>query len=311
MTRRKIKISFVTTLFALLVLICASVRPMDLHLSSSFLGNEDKNETVWKRITGEGEEFSVMMPGETSLYTDLITSYSGKRRLERIYSSYSRGVVYLVVSYDNIGSSIKDTVANFKAHHLYNGELTFERETVVDKYKGEQDRLKMGGATGTVQFVVTKKHAYAVAIVEANDDPPLTEYFMSSLSLLPGAGNSNHESGTPPQKQPSDLPQGDQSTNTGVVFSPKDVGRKAVVISRPEPWYTEEGRQSGVTGTVVLRVVLSSSGEVTYLRAVSGLPRGLTENAMEAARHIKFIPAIKDGHFVSQYIQIEYNFGLY
>ncbi|MDT5059855.1 MAG: hypothetical protein QOH63_562, partial [Acidobacteriota bacterium] len=45
--------------------------------------------------------------------------------------------------------------------------------------------------------------------------------------------------------------------------------------------------------------------------AVSGLPNGLTERAIAAARQIRFTPAMKDGHAVSQYIQIEYNFNLY
>jgi hypothetical protein len=44
---------------------------------------------------------------------------------------------------------------------------------------------------------------------------------------------------------------------------------------------------------------------------VRGLPYGLTEKTMEAARHIKFAPAMKDGRPVSLYIQIEYNFNLY
>jgi hypothetical protein len=37
----------------------------------------------------------------------------------------------------------------------------------------------------------------------------------------------------------------------------------------------------------------------------------LTEKAISAARMIKFMPAMKDGRAVSQYIQIEYNFNLY
>jgi hypothetical protein len=44
---------------------------------------------------------------------------------------------------------------------------------------------------------------------------------------------------------------------------------------------------------------------------VSGLPYGLTEKAIAAARQIRFQPAMKDGRAVSQFIQIEYNFNLY
>jgi TonB family protein len=95
------------------------------------------------------------------------------------------------------------------------------------------------------------------------------------------------------------------------VFAPKEVTQKARILSRPEPQYTEEARKNQVSGTVVLKAVFSSSGQVTNIRAVSGLPYGLTEKAIAAARMIRFSPAMKDGRAVSQYIQIEYNFNLY
>jgi TonB family protein len=100
-------------------------------------------------------------------------------------------------------------------------------------------------------------------------------------------------------------------TDYNKTFNPKDVNVKARILSRPEPQYTEEARKNQVSGTVVLRAVFSSSGQVTNIRAVSGLPNGLTERAIAAARQIRFTPAMKDGRPVSQYIQIEYNFNLY
>jgi TonB family protein len=95
------------------------------------------------------------------------------------------------------------------------------------------------------------------------------------------------------------------------IFKPSEVSSKARILSRPEPQYTEEARKNQVSGTVVLRAVFSASGQVTNIRTVSGLPNGLTERAMAAARQIRFAPATKDGRPVSQYIQIEYNFNLY
>ncbi len=104
---------------------------------------------------------------------------------------------------------------------------------------------------------------------------------------------------------------GDNGTDYSRTFSPKEVNVKARILSRPEPQYTEEARKNQVSGTVVLRAVFSSSGQVTNIRAVSSLPYGLTERAIAAARQIRFSPAMKDGRAVSQYIQIEYNFNLY
>ncbi|HEY0006442.1 MAG TPA: TonB family protein [Pyrinomonadaceae bacterium] len=104
---------------------------------------------------------------------------------------------------------------------------------------------------------------------------------------------------------------GGGDTDYNKTFQAKDVSQKARILSKPEPQYTEEARKNQVSGTVVLRAVFASNGSVTNIRAVSSLPYGLTEKAISAARMIKFMPAMKDGRAVSQYIQIEYNFNLY
>jgi TonB family protein len=95
------------------------------------------------------------------------------------------------------------------------------------------------------------------------------------------------------------------------MFKPSEVSQKARILSRPEPQYPEEARSNQVSGTVVLRGVFRADGQVTDLRVISGLPHGITERAMEAAKRIRFSPAMKNGRAVSQYIQIEYNFNLY
>jgi TonB family protein len=88
------------------------------------------------------------------------------------------------------------------------------------------------------------------------------------------------------------------------VFSGRDVTRRARVKSKPEPEYAV----SGIGGTVVLRVVFSATGEVTNIHAVSGPSSGFIEAAIKAARKISFEPAIKDGRYVSQWIELQYHF---
>ena len=95
------------------------------------------------------------------------------------------------------------------------------------------------------------------------------------------------------------------------IYSGRDVTSKARLISKPEPQYTEDARKNQIVGTVVLKVVFASNGSVTNIRTVSGLPYGLTERAIAAARQIKFQPATKDGRPVSMWMQLEYNFNLY
>jgi TonB family protein len=95
------------------------------------------------------------------------------------------------------------------------------------------------------------------------------------------------------------------------VFRVTEVEQRARLLAKPEPQYTEDARRNQATGTVVLRVVFASNGEVTQIQAVQPLPFGLTERAIAAARQIKFIPASKNGHPVSVHMQLEYNFNLY
>lgn len=95
------------------------------------------------------------------------------------------------------------------------------------------------------------------------------------------------------------------------VFTGDRVTTRARVISKPEPQYTEEARRAQITGTVVLRVVFSRTGQVTDIRPIQSLSAGLTEKAIAAARQIRFVPATRNGQAVSMYMQLEYNFNLY
>src|SRR5439155_11170946 len=104
-------------------------------------------------------------------------------------------------------------------------------------------------------------------------------------------------------------PAGYQNNAAAQIFSGRDVTKKPVVISKPEPTYTEEARQQQITGTVVMRCVFNSSGSVANLHLVSGLEHGLNEQASSTAKKIKFIPAIKEGHFVSMWMELQYNFN--
>jgi TonB family protein len=132
----------------------------------------------------------------------------------------------------------------------------------------------------------------------------------SGAGLGPGSGY-NTGGGPPNEGGGGRGGGGEGGGDPNRVYNPKDVSQKARILSKPEPQYTEEARKNQVSGTVVLRAVFSSSGQVTNIRAVNGLPYGLTEKAIGAARQIRFTPATKDGRAVSQYIQIEYNFNLY
>lgn len=82
------------------------------------------------------------------------------------------------------------------------------------------------------------------------------------------------------------------------------------ILVQPAPGYTELASENLTEGTVRVRVTFSSSGEITAVSPISGLPYGLTEKAIEAARNIKFEPARRDGVPVSVSKTIEYRFTM-
>lgn len=115
---------------------------------------------------------------------------------------------------------------------------------------------------------------------------------------------------------PSESPRGNTGGGDAPAGSDRplrqtEVTRKAMVIFKPEPGFTEEARRFNVTGVVRLRAILASSGEVKSISVVKTLPHGLTRKALSAARGIRFQPAQKDGRPVSQYVVLEYNFNIY
>lgn len=83
------------------------------------------------------------------------------------------------------------------------------------------------------------------------------------------------------------------------------------VLSQPRAAYTDAARQAGIQGKVVLRVTFQADGSIGAISAVSGLPNGLTERAIAAARSIRFEPAKRNGVPYSVTRTIEYSFTIY
>jgi protein TonB len=71
-----------------------------------------------------------------------------------------------------------------------------------------------------------------------------------------------------------------------------------VILSKPNPLYTDEARKLGIEGEVLVEVIFRASGQVQAVRVVKGLGHGLDEAALHAAEQIRFKPAMQEGHAV-------------
>ena len=83
------------------------------------------------------------------------------------------------------------------------------------------------------------------------------------------------------------------------------------IISKPKATYTDAARTNNVQGSVRLKITLLASGAVGSITPVTRLPHGLTEQAIAAARNIRFKPKMINGVAQSVVVTFDYGFNIY
>ena len=86
--------------------------------------------------------------------------------------------------------------------------------------------------------------------------------------------------------------------------------RAPVVIQKADPEYSEEARNAGVQGAVVVTAEVGTDGRAHHIRVVRSLGHGLDEEAITAVAHWRFKPAVRDGACVRVHVTIEVVFRL-
>src|SRR5215203_1118466 len=261
-------------------------------------------ETTWKRYTVKGEEFSIELPTLPALTTkhDPKTETSNES-WRRYFGVFADGIVYTIYSLEdgNPQKALKNSAQGIGTHLAWDSDS--KQELTRNGFKGKQVSSSHSLAA-TAQLFATKNRFYSFQAVGAPADDPRVQRFFSSLIL---GKNDEAIEVTDGDGIPEEPPSNSDNAQN---YTGKEVDRKALLVMKIEPSYTEDARQAQVTGTVILKAVFASNGSVTNLRIVSALPHGLTENAVQMTKRIKFIPAMKDGKFVSIWMQFEYNFNL-
>lgn len=271
-----------------------------LSLVFASIANAQTQSGSWLRYTVKGEEFSVTLPEEPAMKTaDVFITRLHKSRVERLVEVKAGNLVYRVYVYENPKprQSLKDFVAEQAERSDLN--LTFERELNVGKFKGQQYSSHDRDFPTTEQYFSTEGRLYRFVVRGATADDARAQPFFSSVALgKKQEGIEIIEGGMPRETEQT-------------IFKGAEVDTKVRLISKPEPSYTDAAKKHGLVGTVVLKAIFAASGKVTNIRVVHGLPDGLTERAIAAARQIRFVPATREGKFVSMWMQLEYNFNLY
>lgn len=97
---------------------------------------------------------------------------------------------------------------------------------------------------------------------------------------------------------------------------PAGITRPVKILSKPRADYTDAARTNNIQGTVQVSVTFLPDGTVGKISDVarnnSNLRKfGLVKSAMDAARKVKFQPAMKNGKPVKEVKILEYTFTLY
>ncbi|MCO6510284.1 MAG: TonB family protein [Aridibacter famidurans] len=83
------------------------------------------------------------------------------------------------------------------------------------------------------------------------------------------------------------------------------------ILSKARPGYTDLARHYDLSGRVVLRVSFLADGTVGAVSVFEALPLGLTENAIRAAKLMRFEPASRNGRAYTVNKAVHYNFTIY
>ena len=254
----------------------------------------------WTVYTIKGEQLSIALPVPPTLQTFKdAPELSDKERKRNLLTCSVTGVVYSIQTIENIKPRL--TLEEFVRQQArsYRDHFVFERNLTVDGIAGKA--FLYTDNKGMVQFFVDDKRLYEIRAYGAPVDDPRIAPFFRDLSLKKQDGAIEVSEA---------VQTGRFDLAPGTVVPTTEVDTKVRLISKPEPTYTDKARNEWINGTVVLKVVLAADGTITHIQVVQGLPAGLTERAIAAARKIRFIPATKDGKNVSTWMQLEYNFNL-
>lgn len=93
---------------------------------------------------------------------------------------------------------------------------------------------------------------------------------------------------------------------------PPDPTRTALrILSKPRPGYTDGARARRISGRIVVLVTFGADGKIGPVMVTQSLDPDLDQQAVRAARGIKFVPATQNGVPVASVRQVEYSFMIF
>ncbi len=278
------------------------------------------NNSDWKTFAPVSEEFSAEVPALL-----VPKNYAGKSRQ---YAVVFEGTYFFVFSDSVKNLSLTKTVLEFAGENQTNGNSQAVGNFVGEKFSFADSE----GFYQTILVVKTKARSYVFQTVSETENNPAAERFFASLELnkelpeespvpeseiIPNA-SENKKDKTFGSGNGADSNKGN-GTGSGIGNGSKNsdsvnlikLTTTLKILSKPGVAYTDLARFYNLSGVVQLRITFLASGEIGAIATIKKLPFGLTNNAINAARAIQFVPPKKEGIPYSTTKIVEYGFKIY
>jgi len=282
---------------------------------------QTKTHSEWKTFSLVNKEFSLEIPIAPTM---------------RGFSEKS--VRYAVVADDAYFFVFSDSAKSSPQTKLV--------QEIIKTHKAVGSRSAVGGAVGekfvfadadgfyqTILVVQTKGGSYVFQTLSETENNPSVERFFASIqfnemvgeeSSSPNNADENVSAPNSPESNPKEsfasgsgkgngAGEGNGSGELKKAIPPAVTNQTAAlkILSQPRTRYTDLARSYEISGTIQLRVTFLASGEIGAIEAVKKLPFGLSVEAVNAARRIRFEPELKDGKAYTVTKLVEYSFSIY
>src|SRR5262245_16375407 len=175
--------------------------------------------------------------------------------------------------------------------------------------KGDPHYYRVQSPTFLIEYDNTQNNANHIHSVwrDFNGDfgeDLLREHYKATPHGAPQQNSPQQKSELRPAQQPSQEATQVLNPNAPAIANPedltirdsvnitdKDPGLRPKILYREKAKYTAAAHDAEIQGAIVLSVVFGSDGKLRDIKMIRGLPFGLTQEAIIAARKIRFRPA--------------------
>ncbi|MCD9188484.1 MAG: energy transducer TonB [Pyrinomonadaceae bacterium] len=273
------------------------------------LSNFAQTESAdWQIFQPPTDEYSIELPVTATLI------FADKQENNYRFSAKFDGRFFFIFS-ENIKAKSPDKTLQKFIDYINTKPVESQMNGLkVEKYSFKSP----DGYFHNLWLVNTKNKIYAFHSASEIEKDEVVERVLKSISFDGKARKIKRVESRPAETEQdagtsNDNAVSNSGTGSGRGIPPKLPANESTlrILSKPRAKYTDFARFFDTQGTVRLRVTFLSTGEIGAVEVVKKLPFGLTAQAVEAARLMRFEPYKRDDKPINTAKLVEYIFTIY